>query len=59
MKKFRVAMSEQIIYSYDVVAENEEEARNLIYKGDYDLDTYKLYDSVDIQIDDVMEIKDE
>lgn len=59
MKKFRVAMSEQIIYSYDVVAENEEEARDLIYSGDYDLDTYKLYDSVDIQIDDVMEIKDE
>ena len=59
MKKQRVIMSETIVYSYDVEAENEEEARDVIYSGDYDLDTYKVYDSFNIQIDDVMEIKDE
>lgn len=59
MKKHRVVMSETIVYSYDVEAENQEEARDVIYSGDYDLDTYKVYDSFNIQIDDVMEIKDE
>jgi hypothetical protein len=52
-KKHRVVMSETIVYSYDVEAENEEEARDVIYSGDYDLDTYKVYDSFNIQIDDV------
>lgn len=59
MKKHRVVMSETIVYSYDVEAENEEEARDLVYQGEFDADTYKVYDSFDIQIDDVVEIKDE
>ena len=59
MKRFRVVMSETLIYSYDVIAKSAEEARDVIYQGDYDLDTYKVYDSTDIQIDDVVEIKDE
>ena len=55
MKTYRVIMSETVVYSYDVEAESEEEARDVIYSGDYDLDTYEVHDSHSTQIDDVLE----
>ena len=59
MKRFRVGMSETLIYSYDVIAKSAEEASDLIYSGDYDQDTYIIYDSTDIQVNQVMEIPED
>ena len=55
MKTYRVIMSETVVYSYDVEAENEEEARDVMHSGDYDLDTYEVHDSHSYQIDEVLE----
>ena len=45
MKTYRVYMSETLEYSYDVVAENVEQAKDKIYSGDYDENTYNIVDS--------------
>lgn len=55
MKTYRVYMSEILEYSYDVVAENVEQAKDKIYSGDYDENTYNIVDSHGTQIDDVLE----
>lgn len=55
MKTFKVYMSETVEYSYDVVAENAEQAKDKIYSGDYDENTYNIIDSHNAQIDEVLE----
>lgn len=59
MKKFRVYMTETLEYSYDVEAKSPEEAKDIIYQGDFDNETYEVWDSFDAQIEDVQEIEDE
>lgn len=56
MKKFRVYMTETIEYSYDVEAKSPEEAKDIIYQGNHDEETYVVWDSTNIQIEDVQEI---
>jgi hypothetical protein len=58
MKKFRVYMTETLEYSYDVEAKSPEEAKDIIYQGDHDEETYEVWDSFDVQIEDVQEIED-
>jgi len=52
-------MTETLEYSYDVEAKSPEEAKDIIYQGDFDNETYEVWDSFDVQIEDVQEIEDE
>jgi len=57
MKTFRVYMTEETEYSYDVVAKDESEARHKIFCGDIDEETYNIIDSHNCQIESVEEIE--
>ena len=59
MKIFRVYMTETIEYSYDVEAKSPEEAKEIIYEGGFDDETYQVWDSFNSQIVDVQETEDE
>ena len=59
MKKFRVYMTEQVEFSYDVMAESEEQAKDLVYQGEFDADTYAVHDADHCQIVDVEVYEDE
>ena len=56
MKKFRVYMTETIEYSYDVEANSPEEAKDIVCQGNYDMDTYEVWDSFNFEIKDAEEI---
>ncbi len=56
MKTFRVYMTEETEYSYDVVAKNITEAQNKILSGDIDESTYNIIDSHNCQIESFEEI---
>lgn len=57
MKTYRVYLTELVEYSYDVVAKDESDAKEKVWGGEYDEDTYNLIDSHNCQIDGVEEVK--
>jgi hypothetical protein len=57
MNTFRVYLTEEIEYSYDVVAKDESEAKEKLLGGEYDEATYNIIDSHNCQIESVEEIK--
>jgi hypothetical protein len=57
MNTFRVYLTEEIEYSYDVIAKDESEAKEKVLGGEYDEATYNIIDSHNCQIESVEEIK--
>jgi hypothetical protein len=57
MKTYRVYLTEEVEFSYDVVAKDESEAKEKVLGGDYGETTYNIIDSHNCQIDGVEEIQ--
>ena len=45
MKEFDVYLTEEILFTYTVMAETADEAREKILQGDIDYDSYEVIDS--------------
>ena len=57
MKTYRVYLTEEIEYSYDVVAKDKSEAKEKVLGGEYDEATYNIIDSHNCQIESVEAIE--
>lgn len=57
MQTYRVYLTEEVEFSYDVVAKDESEAREKVLGGEYDEATYNIIDSHNCQIDGVEEVQ--
>jgi hypothetical protein len=56
MKTYRVYLTEEVEFSYNVVAKDESEAKEKVLGGEYDEATYNIIDSHNCQIDGVEEV---
>lgn len=56
MQTYRVYLTEEVEFSYDVVAKDESEAREKVLGGEHDEATYNIIDSHNCQIDGVEEV---
>lgn len=45
MKEFDVYLTEEILFTYTVMAETADEARDKLLQGDIDYDSYEVIDS--------------